>query len=85
MKDRTGQVWELYSFGNDGWICLVVGPPLKERGKFGFTLHPMACLQFPSVIDDPLDYMPQSKSGAPVLEEDEEKPWEQDNCMERLV
>ena len=85
-RDRTGQLWEIYSFGNDGWICLIVGPPLEERGRNGFiTLHPMTCLQVPSVIDDPKDHLSLSSDGRAVLEEDEDKPWEQDGCMERLA
>lgn len=84
-QDRTGQLWELYSFGSDGWICLIVGPPLEENGRNRFTLHPMACLHVPSIIDDPKDYLTLSSDGRMVLEEDESKPWEQDGCMERLA
>jgi len=83
-QDRTGQLWELYSYGSDGWLCLIIGPPLEEVGRNWFTLHPMICLQVPSVIDDPKEHIPLSSEGKLVLEEDEGKPWENDGCMERI-
>ena len=85
-QDRTGQLWELYSYESDGdgWVCLIVGPPLKKRGHNGFTLHPMACLQVPSDIDDPKDYIPVSSDGRTVLEESASEPWEQNGYMKRI-
>lgn len=84
-QDRTGQLWELYSYGSDGWICLIIGPPLDERGRNNYTLHPMACLQCPSIVEDPSDYFILSSDERMVLEEDESAPWEGDKAMERLV
>jgi len=84
-KDRTGQVWELYAFGGDGWVCLITAEPLKERGRGGFTLHPTACLKAPSDVTNVSECIPQSEDGAPVLEEDDSSPWEQNKLMTRLL
>lgn len=88
-QDRTGQLWELYSYCGGGWICLIIGPPLDERGRNNYILHPMVCLQCPSIVKDPSDYFISvlSSDGRMwiVLEEEESAPWEDDKAMERLV